>query len=93
MCENADAESFCAIIESKRSRGRFIIAAKAIFTTQYFVSVSRKSFSHRLGHKRKSSVGLGMSALGGKADIISRASNFRLWLRLLKKSFEGLGQS
>ncbi len=31
--------------------------------------ISMSAFLHRLGQKRKSSVGLGMSALGGKADI------------------------
>ncbi len=48
MCENADAETFCATIESGRQRGRIIVAAKASFVIQYFVSVSRKSFLHSL---------------------------------------------
>ena len=41
LCENADAESFCATIESGAWLRRIIVAAKAKFTTQYFVSVSK----------------------------------------------------
>ncbi len=48
LCENADAETFRAITESRSWRGQFIIAAKAEFTTQYFVSVSKKSLLHSL---------------------------------------------
>ncbi len=70
LCKNADTETNCATIESGRWRGRFIIAAKAEFATQYFVSVSKNLFPHSLGHNRKSSVGLGMSAFGGRADLI-----------------------
>ncbi len=65
LCKNAVAESFCAIIESGAWLRRFIIAAKAEFTTQYFVSASKNLFSHSLGQKRKSSVGFGMSGVGG----------------------------
>ena len=49
MCKNSGAETFRAIIESGRQRRRIIIAAEANFMTQYFVSVSRKSFLHSLG--------------------------------------------
>ena len=44
LCKNSGAETFRAIIESGRQRGRIVIAAEANFMTQYFVSVSRKSF-------------------------------------------------
>ncbi len=42
MCENADAETFRATIESGRHRGRIIVAAKVNLMIQYFVSVSKK---------------------------------------------------
>ncbi len=42
---------------------------------QYFVSVSRESFLHSLGHERKSSMGHGMSAYGGEADVIRRKAD------------------
>ena len=32
-----------------------------------------------------------MSAFGGKADLNFGRLDVRLWLKLLKKSFEGLG--
>ncbi len=48
MCENADVESFRATVESARWRGPIIVAVKANFSIQYFVPVSRKSFSHSL---------------------------------------------
>ncbi len=54
LCENAGAETFRAIIESRRWRGRFIIAAKAGFTNQYFVSVSKNLFLHSLDPERTS---------------------------------------
>ncbi len=69
LCKNAVADAFCAIIESGAWLRRFIIAAKAEFTTQYFVSVSKNLFSHSLGHNRKSAKVVGMSAFGGRADI------------------------
>ncbi len=69
LCENADAEIFRALIESRRWRGRFIIAAKAEFTAQYFVLVSKNLFLHSLGQKQTLTVPLVMSALGGEADI------------------------
>ena len=40
-CENSDIETFRATIESGRQRGRIIIAAKANFLIQYFVSVAK----------------------------------------------------
>ncbi len=46
-----------------------IFAAKANFMIQYFVSVSRKSFSHSLGQNRKSVTATRMSAFGGKAEV------------------------
>ncbi len=69
LCENAGAETFRAIIESGRCRRRIIIATEANLMNEYFVSVAEKWFSHSLGHNRKSSVGLGMSVVGGKADF------------------------
>jgi hypothetical protein len=42
LCKNADAESFCAIIESGAWLRRIIIAAKAKFRTQYFVLAAKK---------------------------------------------------
>ena len=41
LCKNADAETFRATIESGKQRGRIIVAAKAKFMTQCFVSVSK----------------------------------------------------
>ena len=41
-CENADTETKCTTIESGRQCGRIIVAAKANFMIQYFVSVSKK---------------------------------------------------
>jgi hypothetical protein len=41
LCENSGAETFRAIIESGRQRGRIIIAAEADYMTKYFVSVSK----------------------------------------------------
>ena len=52
LCKNSDAETSRATIESGRWRGRFIIAAKAEFTTQYFVSVSKNLFLHSLDPTR-----------------------------------------
>ncbi len=49
LCKNADAETFHAIIGSGRQPRRIIVAAEANFLIQYFVSVSRESFSHSLG--------------------------------------------
>ncbi len=69
LCKNADAETFGATIESGRQRGRIIVAAKASFLIQYFVSVSRKSFLHSLGQQRKSAEATEMSVPGGRADI------------------------
>ncbi len=69
LCKNVDTETNCATIESGRSRGRIIIVVKANFSILYFVSASRKSFLHSLGHKQKSSVGLGMSVVGGQAEV------------------------
>ncbi len=66
LCKNADVETFRATIESGRQRGRIIVAAKASFLIQYFVSVSRKSFLHSLGQNRKSSVGLGSRVEEGR---------------------------
>ncbi len=48
-----------------------IFTAKANFMIQYFVSVSRKSFSHSLGQNRKSVTATRMSAFGGKASMTS----------------------
>ncbi len=42
LCENADTETNRATIESGKKRGRIIVAAKANFMIQYFVSVSKK---------------------------------------------------
>ena len=36
--------------------------------------ISMSAFSHSLGHKRKSRVGLGMSGVGGEADVVRRWS-------------------
>ncbi len=46
ILKGAEADTFRAIIESRRWHGRFIIAAKAAFTTQYFVSVSKNLLLH-----------------------------------------------
>ena len=40
-CKNSGAETFRAIIESRRQRERIIIAAEVNFMTKYFVSVSK----------------------------------------------------
>ncbi len=39
--------------------------------------VSASEFSHSLGHNRKSSVGLGMSAYGGRAEVISTKADIQ----------------
>ncbi len=52
LCKNADTETDCATIESRRCRGRIIVAAKANFLIQCFVSVCRKLFLHSLGQLR-----------------------------------------
>ncbi len=52
LCENADTETNCATIESGLRRRRIIIAVETSFLIQCFVSDSRKSFSHSLGHLR-----------------------------------------
>ncbi len=65
LCKNADTETDCATIESRRCRGRIIVAAKANFLIQYFVSVSRKSFSHGLGQLETFPALSGMSVAGG----------------------------
>ncbi len=41
LFENSDAETFRAVIESGGWLRRFVIAVKANFRTQYFVSVSK----------------------------------------------------
>ena len=41
LCENSDAETICAIIEPGRGLRQIIIAVKANFRTQYFVSASK----------------------------------------------------
>ena len=41
LCKNSDIETFRATIESGRQHGRIIVAAKANFMIQYFVSVSK----------------------------------------------------
>ena len=69
LCKNSGAETFRATIESGAWLRRIIIATKAKFLIQYFVSVSRKSFLHSLGHERKSSMGHGMSGFGGEAEV------------------------
>ena len=42
LCKNSGAETFCAIIEPGKQRGRAIIASEANFMTPYFVSASKK---------------------------------------------------
>ncbi len=64
LCKNADTETNCATIESMRCRGRIIVAAKANFLIQCFVSVYRKLFLHSLGHNRKSVMAARMSLAG-----------------------------
>ncbi len=46
-----------------------MIQASAIAESIVAPTLFRPEFLHSLGHKRKSSVGLEMSALGGKAEV------------------------
>ena len=56
LCQNSGAETFRVIIESRRWRGQFIIAAEANFMNQYFVSVAKSLFSHSLGQLQTISI-------------------------------------
>ncbi len=69
MCENSSAKTFRATIGLGRLRGRIIIAVEANFANQYFVLAAKKLFPHSLGQNRKSSVGLGMSGVEGRAEV------------------------
>ncbi len=70
LCKNADIEIDCATIESGRHPGRSIVAAKANFLNQYFVSVSKDLFLHSLGQPETFRMLPRRFARGGEADEI-----------------------
>ncbi len=78
LCKNADTETDCATMESRRCRGRIIVAAKANFLIQCFVSVCRKLFLHSLGHNRSWRASSRMSVAGGTADENTKKRTYLL---------------
>jgi hypothetical protein len=51
-----------ATLESKLHRKRFIVAARALFLNQRFVSATEKYFINRIGTKRRSGTSRATSA-------------------------------